>query len=223
MATRTCIVAGVGPGIGLSVSKRFAREGFQVALLARREAELAGLAREVSAVGAEARGYAVDLSDADAVRATLNRVATELGSASALVYNAAAWNEADAMTLDPAAFAADLALSVTGALVCVQTVYPAMKARRDGVILFTGGGLALRPEYGETVPSLVAGKSALRGLAFALAPRLAKDGLRLATVTVAGLVQKGTAFDPERIADVYYQLYERPLSGWTTEIVFDGK
>lgn len=33
-----CVVAGVGPGIGLAVAKRFAREGFRIAPLARRDA-----------------------------------------------------------------------------------------------------------------------------------------------------------------------------------------
>jgi NAD(P)-dependent dehydrogenase (short-subunit alcohol dehydrogenase family) len=72
-----------------------------------------------------------------------------------------------------------------------------------GTILFTGGGLALCPEYGAGVSSLAAGKSALRGFTYALAKEVAPEA---ATVTIAGTVKPGTSFDPYQIAEVYWAL-----------------
>jgi NAD(P)-dependent dehydrogenase (short-subunit alcohol dehydrogenase family) len=87
-------------------------------------------------------------------------------------------------------------------------------------MLFTGGGLALRPEYGASVPSLAAGKSALRGLVLAMAAELAADGIRAGLITIAGMVQAGTAFDPDRIAELYWQFHAGAVR--SVETVFDG-
>jgi NAD(P)-dependent dehydrogenase (short-subunit alcohol dehydrogenase family) len=111
-------------------------------------------------------------------------------------------------------------LCATAALACAQAVHPAMKARGQGTMLFTGGGLALRPEYGSAVPSLTAGKSALRGLVHAMAAELAKDGIRAGLITIAGMVEPGTAFDPDRIAESYWRFHMGAAHG--TETVFDG-
>lgn len=217
-----CLVAGVGPGIGMAVAKRFAREGFALALVARRQVELDVFAAEIAAAGGSATAYVADLTDPDAIAATVARVATELGAVTVLVYNAGVWREADPMALPSETFTKDLTLCATGALAAAQAVYPAMKAAGAGSMLFTGGGLALHPEYGSRVISLVAGKSALRGLVLALAPVMAESGIHAATVTVVGTVAPGTAFDPDAIADRFWAVHAQARSDWTAESVFDG-
>lgn len=44
MTERLCVVAGVGPGMGLAIAERFALEGFAIALLARNRSQIEGLA-----------------------------------------------------------------------------------------------------------------------------------------------------------------------------------
>jgi NAD(P)-dependent dehydrogenase (short-subunit alcohol dehydrogenase family) len=144
------------------------------------------------------------------------------GDADVLVYNGARWHERPAMELDPADFTWDLALCATGALVCAQAVYPAMAAAGRGTMLLTGGGLALNPQFGAGVASLTAGKSALRGLAYALAGELAPSGVHVATVTVAGTIQPGSPFDPDLIAERYWALHAEPRGSWSTEVAFTG-
>ena len=94
---------------------------------------------------------------------------------------------------------------------------------RPGSILFTGGGLALYPEYGANASSLTAGKSALRGLTYAMAKELEPEGIHVATVTIAGTVAEGTAFAPDTIAECYWALHQQPKAQWSTEIVFNGQ
>ena len=224
MAVRpVCIVAGVGPGIGFAVAKRFAHEGFAIALLARRQEALNAFAAQITSSGGAARPYAVDLMDSWAIRETVERVGAELGAASVVVYNAAGWTEGHPMSIDPKSFDRDLELCASSALTLMQSTYPGMKAAARGSMLFTGGGFALHPESGSNLISLVAGKSALRGTVLALAPSLAPDGIHVAIVTVAGAVAPGTAFDPDVIADEYWLLHCQPSSCWQTEIVFSGK
>lgn len=220
---KLCIVAAAGPGMGLAIAHRFAREGYDLALIARDAGALAGLEREVAKEGVTAKGYVLDLCDLGTLKSTFARIRAEQGPAEVLVYNGGAWHEAPAMQLDPDLFSRDLMLCITGALACAQAVYPDMKAAGRGTLLFTGGGLALHPEHGAGVSSLTAGKAGLRGFTYALARELAPDGIHVATVTIAGTVKPGTAFDPDRIADQYWALHAQPADGWSVEKVFDGK
>src|SRR5438876_597450 len=61
MSEKICVVAGVGPGTGAALSRRFAAGGYRVAMLARDAERLAALEREI----AGSRGYAVDGGAAD--------------------------------------------------------------------------------------------------------------------------------------------------------------
>lgn len=223
MSDKVCVIAGAGPGVGLAVARRFAREGFAVALIARREAALAAMVAAITAEGGTARGFAADLTDLDALRGAVGRIAAEMGPAAALVWNAGRWIETPAMALDPADLETELRLCVVGALVATQTVAPAMRAAGGGTILFTGGGLALAPQYGAAVPALTAGKAALRALTHAMAGELAGAGIHLATVTIAGTVAPGGPFDPDRIAMRYWALHTEPRAQWRVEDVFQGE
>ncbi len=221
--SRTAIVVGAGPGMGIAIARRFAKEGFRIGLIARDQAKLDQYVSDLAQRGAEAYGKSADVCDLAALRSAFESIQTKLGPAAVLVYNGARWHEQKAMEIDPMTFNWDLALCCTGALASAQHVYPTMKKAGGGTILFTGGGLALFPQYGANVSSLTAGKSALRGLAFAMAAELEPEGIHVATVTIAGTVAKGTAFSPDLIADQFWSLHAQERGAWTTEIVFDGK
>ncbi len=214
------VVVAAGPGVGGAVARRFAAEGFAVAVIARRQEAMDALAAEL---GGGAKGYAADATDLAALTAVLARVASEMGAPEALVYNAGRWVETPALALDPAELETELRLAVTGALAAAQAVAPAMRDAGRGTILMTGGGLALAPHFGAAVPALTAGKSALRGLVHAAAPAFAEAGIHLATVTIAGTVAEGTPFDPERIARHYWALHAEPRAAWRVEHIFQGE
>src|SRR4029453_2886778 len=76
MAEKVCVVAGVGPGTGAAISRRFAAGGYRAAVRARASARLAALEREI----AGSRGYAVDVTDAARVKDVLARVDVEMGT-----------------------------------------------------------------------------------------------------------------------------------------------
>jgi NADP-dependent 3-hydroxy acid dehydrogenase YdfG len=221
-AAKVAVVAAAGPGVGFAVAKRFAHEGFAIALIARRRDALDAMVAEIVAEGGAARGYAADVTDPSALRAALSAAATDMGAPSVLVWNGGRWIETPALALDPAELEVDLRLTTVGALTAVQAVTPAMAAAGGGTILVTGGGLALAPQYGGAVPALTAGKAAARALVLAAAPELAAQGVHLATVTIAGQVAPGGPFDPDRIAEAFWSLHAAPRDAWTVERVFDG-
>src|SRR5436309_11954724 len=87
----SAIIIGAGPGIGLSVARRFAREGYDIGLIARTQATLdASAARIADERGGARTVVAVaDVADEDALRAALEQLTGALGVPDVLVYNAA--------------------------------------------------------------------------------------------------------------------------------------
>jgi len=218
MADQVCAVVGAGPGLSQAVARRFAREGFRVALLARRPEALEGYVAELRGAGADAHGFPADAGDPASLQAAFGRVAAQLGAPEVLVYNAAALVPGVPSGLDPAAVLEQLKVNVVGALVSAQQVIPAMRAAGRGTILLTGGGLALSPipQYA----SLALGKAAMRNLSFSLAFELEPEGIHVATVTVGGFIEPGTRFDPDQIAEEYWRLHTQPRGEWDREAVY---
>ena len=207
-----CVVIGFGPGLGAAIARRFAAEGFGVTGLARDPERHAGLA-----------GPNINLATADAGDPS-SLAAALAGGAEVLVYNA--YRASIAMpgpsALAPADLAADLAVNVTGALAAVRAVLPGMRAAGRGSLLLTGGGLALSPTNWLPAASLAVGKAGLRSLALTLHAELAPEGIHAATVTVDGPVAAGTPFDPDRIAETFWQLHRDPPGAFRAEVIFRG-
>ncbi len=218
MNHRVCAIVGVGPGIGLAVARRFAREGLRIALLARRETALAAYAMELGASGAEVHIFAVDVADRAALIQAFQQVIIQVGTPDVLVYNASAMAQGTPSVLDAEDLLEAFQVNVVAALVCVQQVLPQMRAQQRGTILLTGGGLALRPV--PELAGLAIGKAGLRSLSHSLAAELAGDGIHVATVTICGYVQPGTYFDPDRIAEIYWDLYCQEPAQWEPEVVY---
>ena len=212
MTRPLCAVIGFGPGIGAAVARRFAAGGFDVLGLARDPARHAALAGPGVTLGA------ADAGDPDSLASALQ------GDVRVLVYNAYRMTPLapGPSALTPGDAAADFAVNVGGALAAIQAVLPGMRAAGQGSILLTGGGLALDPTGWLAAASLAIGKAGLRNLAHALQAELAPEGIHAGTVTIAGAVAPGTAFDPDRIAEAYWQLHLDPPGGFRPEIIFKG-
>jgi NAD(P)-dependent dehydrogenase (short-subunit alcohol dehydrogenase family) len=112
------------------------------------------------------------------------------------------------------------AVDVIGAVVVAQSAAPAMKAAGSGTIVVTGGGFADHPIPALATISL--GKAALRSAATILGSDLAPDGIRVATLTIAGQIVPGTAFDPVNIAERYFEVVETK-GAWQSEFRFTGE
>jgi NAD(P)-dependent dehydrogenase (short-subunit alcohol dehydrogenase family) len=208
-----CAVVGAGPGLGVSIARRFARDGFRVALFSRKgpEPEARGLRGE----GFDAAGHALDCGDFGAVQAALGG----LGPVRVLVYNAVGVTPGTPLDLTPAGLMADLAVSVGGAVAACQAVAPGMNGGSS--ILLTGGGFALRPM--ARMASVGMGKAALRNLAFSLDETLGPRGVRVGTVTIMGMVAPGSRFDPDAIAQYFMALHADREGHLGVEATFKGE
>ena len=79
-----CAVVGVGPGNGEAFARRFAADGYAVALMARRAELTAKLAAELDG----AKAYPCDVGDEASVETAFARMRTDLGDADVLIFNA---------------------------------------------------------------------------------------------------------------------------------------
>jgi NAD(P)-dependent dehydrogenase (short-subunit alcohol dehydrogenase family) len=210
------LLIGIGPGIGMAVARQFGRSGFEVLMIARDADKLKHYEQELAGEGIRSQGFAVDIADETAYTELLARLAAEHPDLDLLHYNASAYNPAPPSVISLPVFHQDFQINTVGALIAAQAFLPAMKKRGAGTIFLTGGGSALKapPE----LISLSIGKAGMRNLALALAEECAPLGIRVATVTVHGMVQPGTKYDPNIIAGEFWRLYQLPGDAWEREV-----
>lgn len=219
MALGTAVIVGVGPGLGLALSRTFADAGYPVAMPARDKTKLDTYAAELTSTDQGVRGYATDAADPDSLRAALHAAITELGAPDVLVYNAGVVREDTPVGGDDQDWADATAVNVLGARVAADAVLPQLREGR-GSLLFTGGGLALFPSPQDT--SLSVGKAALRTYVQALHTHLAGTGVHVTSVTIAGVIGGGEErFDPTVLAQAYLDLHQQPETQWRHELLRD--
>jgi NAD(P)-dependent dehydrogenase (short-subunit alcohol dehydrogenase family) len=215
--TETVAVVAAGPGLGRSIALRFAREGADIALLARSAERLEPLAEELRALGVQVCAIAADVADEGSLRAGFDVVRRELADPSVLVYNGSEYVEGRPTTVGLDAFVHGLLVGVAGALVAIQEVAPAMRDAGHGTILLTGSEAAIKPSVGAA--GLGVAKAGLRNLAYSTAAELGPDGVHVTTVTIRGMLKVGTAFDPDLIAEHYWRLHRQGRAEWEPEFV----
>ena len=163
MSERIAAVLGVGPGLGAAISRRFAREGFSVALLARSEGSTAPVREEIERSGGEALAVEADATDAASVARAFENVRASLGDPEVFVYNAGAFRMGGILEVSPENFDRCLKANCAGAFYASQQVLPAMLQEGRGTVILTGATASLRGS--ANFSSLATGKFALRVLA----------------------------------------------------------
>ena len=214
------LLVGAGPGLGSAVARRFAVGGYRVTLLARKTDRLGELAQSLDNTGAEIDTIDADASDSDDLRARMTELYGSDGAPGVVIYNAVMGAPDQLMSSTAAHLQTAYAVDVIGAIVIAQVAAPAMRAAGFGTIVVTGGGFADHPIPALATISL--GKAALRAAATMLGADLGPDGIRVATLTIAGQIVAGTAFDPERIAERYWEVVQTD-GPWQAEFRFTGE
>ena len=214
------LLVGAGPGLGLAVARRFAVGGYRVTLVARSSDGLGDLKGSLSDTGAEIGTIEADAGDPEALGARMAELYGGPGAPGVIVYNAVMGAPDRLLSASVAHLQAAYAVDVISAIVVAQVAAPALRAAGFGTMIVTGGGFADHPIPALATVSL--GKAALRSAATMLGADLEPDGIRVATLTIAGQIAPGTAFDPERIAERYWDVVHTDGS-WQAEFRFTGE
>jgi short-subunit dehydrogenase len=212
------LLVGAGPGLGSAIARRFVGGGYRVTLVARSSDFLGSFADELAGLGADVDTITADAGDAEGLRARMSTVYGLQGAPGVVIYNAVVGAPDQLLSSSVDHLLTTYTVDVVGAIVVSQVAAHAMRAAGFGTILFTGGGFADYPIPALATVSL--GKAALRSAATMLMADLEPDGIRAASLTIAGQIVAGTPFDPEHIAERYLEIVQS--DEWQAEFRFTG-
>lgn len=225
---KTLVVCGYGPGISHAVARKFASEGFQVALVARDAKKLDEAAKSFSGSNSVVRPFPCDLSDSAAIAPLIAKIRSSLGPITVLHWNAYAPLAGDLTRANLSELRTTLEVGVVSLVSAIQQVLPDLREHKGAAaILVTGGGFALyNPQVDQMAAQfgsmgLAISKAAQHKLVGMLHQKLKDEGIYAGEVTVLGLV-KGTAHDrgnatiePSTVADRFWEMYRSRTEVWS--------
>jgi NADP-dependent 3-hydroxy acid dehydrogenase YdfG len=135
MADRVAVVTGASSGIGEATAKALAREGYAVALGARREDRISELADEISSSGGKAIAVATDVADKASATALIHRAHNELGSVDVLINNAGVMLLGPILGADVEEWDRMVHVNLLGLLYCTHAALPIMQEQGSGHVV----------------------------------------------------------------------------------------
>lgn len=168
-------VTGGSEGIGRATALRFAMEGANVALLARRPEPLAKTAQEIEALGVKVLAVTGDATK-DMAR-FIDETVKKFGRIDALVNNAGGSGQQSFDKVDDKGWREDMEVKVFAPIEGVRCVVPHMKKQGGGSIIMLTMAAAATPNANQ-VPTVVS-RQAGATLAKALSKELAPHNIRV--------------------------------------------
>jgi len=219
-----CAVVGVGPGNGEAFARRFAADGYAVALLARRAELTSKLAGELP----RAKAYPCDVADQASVDAAFTNIRADLGDVDVLIFNAGSgvWGNVEEVTAEDLERA--WRINTLGLFLAARQAIPTMRRRGQGAIIVVGATASRRGAAGAA--AFAQGKMAQRALAESIARHLGPSGIHVALIVVDGVVggpvtrsrfvdRPNDAFiDPAGVAAIAASLVKQDRSAWSFEV-----
>ncbi|MFD7288569.1 SDR family NAD(P)-dependent oxidoreductase [Streptomyces sp. NPDC059863] len=221
--SKVIAIFGAGPGLGASIARRFAAEGFRVALVARRKDRLDALVDQLGAEGVDTAGFTADLSAPKEIPALIEAIRERFGRIDVVEYGPVPSGRfTPAAELDPDTLAQDIPLLLLTPLAVVQAVLPEWKERGDGAFLMTTGASAVHPmPHASGLGPLMA---AARNWLYSLNGELTESGIYASTLSIAAFIggseaaeaaagtELAAAFpvvDPADLAALYWDMYTK--------------
>lgn len=219
-----CVVVGVGPGNGAAFARRFSKDGYAVALVARS----AETSRELAESLPDARAYECDVSDSASVQRGFDAIRSTMGDPEVVIYNAGSGVFGTFDDMSAADFEASWRVNALGGFLVAKQVVPAMKRAGRGTIVFVGA-TASRRGAAKTV-AFAPAKAAQRSLAEAMAKHLWPAGIHVSLIIIDGVVdlERTRRFMPDKPDEFFVKpddvaataawLAAQPRSAWAFEV-----
>lgn len=218
--TQVVLITGASGGIGYAAALAFAKHSAHVAVTARRAERLTALEQEIAALPAphgDCLTIPADVTDADAMRAAVERTVERFGRLDVLVANAGIGQRGALVDSDWRDLETTLRTNIDGVLHSIRAAVPAMRQSGGGhiVIVSSVAGYTVVPytaAYG-------ASKAFVSSLARSLSMELQPDHI---TVTDLVLGPVATEFSAHRLGTPGYGAQAAKLSAMTPEQVGEG-
>ncbi len=217
---KTIVISGASRGIGKAIAQKFAAEGWNLALCARSEKDLATLKAELQTATNKVLTHACDVAKKEEVRAFANKVIKEFGAIDILVNNAGTFIPGQVINEEDGNLETLIETNLYSAYNLSRMLLPAMMEKKSGYIfnMCSVAGIKAYPNGGSYSIS----KFAMMGLSKAL-----REELKEHNIHVTALIPGATYTDswkssglaearfmkPEDIAKTVWDIYG--LSGST--------
>ncbi|CAK9093971.1 Fatty acyl-CoA reductase [Durusdinium trenchii] len=199
---KVVMVTGASDGIGLTLSKRLARAGAHVILVARSQDKLLSAKQEIEARGGSAATFSADLSKADSTYKMVDAVIKKYGAIDVLVNNAGRSIRRSVLYSSGRDrfhdYERTMTLNYFGGLRVTLGMLTPMRERKEGHIvnISSVGCLTFAPRFG----AYVASKAAMDAFSQVISAEIAPENVKISTVYMP-LVQtkmvqsKGNKYD----------------------------
>ena len=216
---QTVIVTGGGSGIGKACSRKFAAEGFRVALADIDEVALDRVSSELRAEGADCLTIVTDVARGEDCVRVVDVVESKWGRIDVLVANAGIQTGGSLLTTSDSDWEQILKINLNGAAYCCKAVLPVMQARKSGSIVIVSSVNALVGSPRMAIYDM--SKTALLGLMRSLAVEFGSDNVRVNAIcpgnTITDFHINKLAADGISVADIHAAMQDYGVLGRAAE------
>ena len=193
---QVALVTGGGSGIGLGIAGELASLGAHVVLASRSEERLQAAVAGIRERGGAASAIAMDVRDAERVRAVVGEIASNHGRLDLLVNNAAGNFYVPSASMSPNAWRSVVEIDLYGTFFCSQAVQPVMREQGGGRIVNIS--MTLHYRGWPMMAHATAAKAGIDALTRTLALEWSGDRIRVNAVAPGPIPTEGVrrAFAP---------------------------
>ncbi|MCM3020244.1 SDR family oxidoreductase [Priestia megaterium] len=205
---KNIVIVGAGPGLGMSIAKKFGKNGFRVALIARNEEKLKQLVIELEQLGIEAASFKADILNKDQISLAFATIKEKYGFIDVVEYSPTPSIDTVTNVLDVTEENAlyQFQFNVLGAISSIREVLPDMLDKQSGALLFTTGGAAVNPV--PMMGNVGIAVSGLRNYIFNLNSELKDKGIYAGHISIGIWMQPNSGVQ-DKIADIWYDMYTK--------------
>ena len=167
LSGRVALVTGASQGIGRACALRLAKAGASVAVAARNQEKLKEVVNEITAAGAQAASFVMDVAEEEQIKAGCKAAIAHFGKVDILVNNAGITRDQLVMRMKRADWDAVLNTNLTSAYLCIQQVIGSMLKQRWGRIINVTSVFGQMGQAGQA--NYASSKAGLIGLTMAMA------------------------------------------------------
>jgi len=181
LKNKNALITGAGKGIGKAIAIALAKEGVNVILLARTQADVDQLAAETTALGVKSLALSADVADINSVNQAVEKALAEFKTIDILINNAGIGSFGKFLELEPADWERIIQVNLMGTYYVTRAVIPNMIERQTGDIINISSTAGLN---GNAVTSAYsASKFAVMGLTDSLMQEMRKHNIRVTALT----------------------------------------
>ena len=219
-----CVIVGVGSGNGASFARKFATEGYRVAMLSRNITYLNKLAQEIP----NSKAYQYDVTQIESAAQIFQLIESEMGAISILVYNAGAGAFSNIDDASVESFQQAWEVNARGLFIVTKQVIPQMRKLKGGSIVIIGATASIKG--GANFTPFASAKAAQRSLAQSMARFLDPEKIHVSYLIVDGVIDLERTrkampdkpddyfINPDDLAESVWFLTQQPPSAWTFEL-----